>query len=63
MIIGFVPSSQFGGGSVWVYVGIVGGGLLLLGVVIPWLCLRLRKPSWRLAGADVPDAEATGEVA
>ncbi|MFE2164380.1 APC family permease [Streptomyces sp. NPDC059447] len=58
MVIGFVPSSQFGGGSVWTYVGIVGGGLLLLGVIIPWLCLRLRKPGWRN-----PDARATGEAA
>ncbi len=51
MGIGFVPSSQFGGGSVWVYVGIVGGGLLLLGLVIPWLFLKLRKPGWRTAAA------------
>jgi hypothetical protein len=26
---------------------IVGGGLLLLGLLIPHLFLRLRKPSWR----------------
>ncbi|WP_370882316.1 APC family permease [Kitasatospora herbaricolor] len=48
MAIGFVPSSQFGNGSVWVYIAIVGGGLLLLGVIIPYLFLRLRKPSWRM---------------
>ncbi|MFC9325269.1 APC family permease [Kitasatospora sp. NPDC057015] len=48
MVIGFVPSSQFGNGSVWVYIAIVGGGLLLLGVIIPYLFLRLRKPSWRM---------------
>ncbi|WP_457030827.1 APC family permease [Kitasatospora sp. P5_F3] len=47
MVIGFVPSSQFGGGSVWTYIGIVGGGLLLLGVVIPFSFLKARKPSWR----------------
>ncbi|MFC8454553.1 APC family permease [Kitasatospora sp. NPDC057223] len=58
MVIGFVPSSQFGNGSVWVYIAIVGGGLLLLGVVIPYLFLRLRKPSWRM-----PEENATEGVA
>ncbi|MFJ9946955.1 APC family permease [Kitasatospora sp. NPDC091207] len=53
MAIGFVPSSQFGSGSVWSYVAIVAGGLLLLGLVIPYLFLRLRKPSWRS-----PEAQA-----
>ncbi|MFF1870568.1 APC family permease [Kitasatospora herbaricolor] len=48
MAIGFVPSSQFGGGSVWGYIAIVGGGLLLLGLIIPYLFLRLRKPGWRM---------------
>ncbi|BFV56289.1 APC family permease [Kitasatospora sp. CMC57] len=47
LAIGFVPSSQFGGGSVWTYIGIIGGGLLLLGVVIPFTFLKLSKPSWR----------------
>ena len=58
MVIGFVPSSQFGNGSVWIYIAIVGGGLLLLGVVIPYLFLRLRKPGWRM-----PEANATEGVA
>ncbi|WP_051741581.1 amino acid permease [Kitasatospora sp. MBT66] len=53
MAIGFVPSSQFGSGSVWSYVLIVGGGLLVLGLLIPYLFLRLRKPEWRS-----PDAQA-----
>lgn len=49
MVIGFVPSSQFGNGSVRVCIAIVGGGLLLLlGVIIPYLFLRLRKPGRRL---------------
>ncbi|MFG2914771.1 APC family permease [Kitasatospora sp. NPDC048298] len=52
MAIGFVPSSQFGSGSVWTYVEIVGGGLLLLGLVTPALFLRLRKPSWRSPEAE-----------
>ncbi|SEL43727.1 APC family permease [Streptacidiphilus jiangxiensis] len=57
MAIGFIPSSQFGSGNAWAYVGIVGGGLLLLGVVIPFAFLKARKPSWRQ-----PDA-ATDEAA
>ncbi|MFG2820088.1 APC family permease [Kitasatospora sp. NPDC048365] len=47
MVIGFVPSSQFGGGSVWGYVAIVGGGLLILGLIIPFTFLKLSKPEWR----------------
>ncbi|WP_405942629.1 APC family permease [Streptomyces sp. NBC_00207] len=57
MAIGFIPSSQFGGGSVWAYVGIVGGGLLLLGVVIPFAFLKSRKPSWRQPDADAARVE------
>lgn len=53
MAIGFVPSSQFGSGSVWSYVLIVGGGLVVLGLLIPYLFLRLRKPEWRS-----PEAQA-----
>ncbi|MGW2474103.1 APC family permease [Streptomyces sp. NPDC001665] len=51
LTIGFVPPSQFGGGSVGVYVAIVGGGLVVLGLLIPWLFLKLRKPAWRTAAA------------
>ncbi|AWT44766.1 MULTISPECIES: APC family permease [Streptomyces] len=53
LAIGFVPPSQFGGGSVWSYIGIVGGGLVLLGLLIPYAFLRLRRPSWRTQGGDV----------
>ncbi|WP_330241994.1 amino acid permease [Streptomyces sp. NBC_00525] len=51
LAIGFVPPSQFGGGSVGVYVAIIGGGLVILGLLIPWLFLKLRKPGWRTAAA------------
>ncbi|MFB7447123.1 APC family permease [Streptomyces sp. NPDC056194] len=54
LFIGFVPSSQFGSGSVWAYIAIVGGGLLILGFLIPWLFLKFRKPSWRTAAAGAP---------
>ncbi|MFG3348395.1 APC family permease [Streptomyces sp. NPDC048018] len=52
LCIGFVPSSQFGSGSVWLYIAIVGGGLVILGLLIPWAFLRFRKPSWRTAAAE-----------
>ncbi|GAA2716417.1 APC family permease [Actinoplanes palleronii] len=49
LLIGFVPSSQFGGGSVGVYLAIVAGGALGLGLLVPYLFYRLRKPSWKEA--------------
>ncbi|GAB7103152.1 APC family permease [Streptomyces phaeofaciens JCM 4814] len=52
LVIGFVPPSQFGGNSVGAYVAFVGGGLLVLGVLIPWAFLKFRKPSWRMEGGD-----------
>lgn len=47
--ISFVPPSQLGSGSTLGFVLTVGGGILLLGLVIPWLLIRLRKPSWKTA--------------
>jgi glutamate:GABA antiporter len=49
ILISFVPPSQFGGGSPAVFVAIVGGGILLLGAIIPILLVRFRKPSWKVA--------------
>jgi amino acid transporter len=49
--IGFVPPSQFGDGNPWVYVAIVGGGILLLGLLIPAALLWARKPSWQVSAA------------
>ncbi|GAA0461954.1 APC family permease [Streptomyces sp. NPDC046215] len=46
MCIGFVPPDQFGGGPVWRYVLIVGGGLLVLGFLAPLAFLKFRKPHW-----------------
>ncbi|WP_033284098.1 APC family permease [Streptomyces sp. NRRL F-525] len=59
LAIGFVPPSQFGGGSVWSYVGIIGGGLVILGLLIPWAFLKFRKPGWRTE-ASTEDATAGG---
>ncbi|GAA1673506.1 APC family permease [Glycomyces endophyticus] len=56
MLIGFVPSSQFGGGSTLQYVLIVGGGLVVVGLLIPWLFYRFRKPSWKSADPELTEA-------
>ncbi len=52
--IGFVPPSQFGAGSPWVYVLIVGGGMGIVGLLIPYLFYRNRRDSWKL---DVPEGQ------
>ncbi len=52
LLIGFVPSSQFGGDSTFLYVAIVGGGALGLGLLVPFLFYRFRKPSWKVAAAE-----------
>ncbi|MFE6825066.1 APC family permease [Streptomyces sp. NPDC057690] len=51
MVIGFVPPSQFGGGSVWSYVLFIGCGLGILGLLIPWAFLKFRKPGWKTEAA------------
>ncbi|MFJ6727752.1 APC family permease [Streptomyces sp. NPDC091281] len=56
LAIGFVPPSQFGDGSVWSYVLMIGSGLVVLGLLIPWAFLKFRKPGWR-------DPEAAAQVA
>ena len=47
MVIGFVPPAQFSSGSVGVYVLVVGGGLGVIGLLVPALFYLLRKPSWK----------------
>ena len=58
ILISFVPPSQFGDGSPVVFVVIVGGGILLLGAIVPFLLVRLRKPSWQVAPS-TPTKEGT----
>ena len=58
MLIGFVPPSQFGDGSPLTYLLIVGGGLLVVGLLVPFLFYRLRKPSWRNPEAAVIGGES-----
>jgi amino acid transporter len=52
LLIGFIPPSQFSSGNAGVYVLIVGGGALGLGLLVPWLFYRFRKPSWKTAEAE-----------
>jgi glutamate:GABA antiporter len=40
-----------------VYVAFVAGGLLILGLLIPYMFYRFRKPSWKVA-----DPAATAAV-
>jgi hypothetical protein len=48
-LIGFVPPSQFGGGGTSTYILIVGGGVLIIGFLIPGATYAMRKPSWKTA--------------
>jgi amino acid transporter len=57
LLIGFVPPSQFGAGSVGIYVVVVAGGALGLGLLVPFLFYKFRKPSWRTVPTqEVPTA-------
>jgi glutamate:GABA antiporter len=47
LLVGFIPPSQFGSGNGGVYVLIVGGGALGLGLLVPYVFYKLRKPTWR----------------
>lgn len=59
LLIGFVPPSQFGNGSIWAYVGIIGGGLVILGLIVPWAFLKLRKPGWQTAEAATTEGDVS----
>jgi len=56
LLVGFIPPSQFASGNPAVYFAIVGGGALGLGLLVPFIFYRLRKPSWKQpdAGEVVP---------
>lgn len=56
LLVGFIPPSQFGGGSPWIYLLIVGGGALGLGLLVPFLFYRFRKASWKQP-ANADDAQ------
>jgi glutamate:GABA antiporter len=52
LLIGFIPPSQFESGNAGVYFLIVAGGALGLGLLVPFLFYKSRKPSWRIPGAE-----------
>jgi len=54
--IGFVPPSQFGNGNPLVYVLIIALGVGVVGLGIPYLFHRFRRPSWKIVEPDVPVA-------
>jgi amino acid transporter len=58
LLIGFIPPSQFGGGNPWIYFLIVAVGALGLGLLVPYLFYRSRKPSWKTVDTDNVDIEA-----
>lgn len=47
LLVGFIPPSQFESGNGAVYFLIVAGGALGLGLLVPYLFYRFRKPSWK----------------
>lgn len=51
VVIGFVPPSQFESGNTAAYVGLILAGTVLIGLLPPWLFLRLRKPDWQVSEA------------
>jgi hypothetical protein len=52
IVIGFVPPSQFESGSAIAYGALILAGTVLLGLLPPWLFLKLRKPGWKTAEAE-----------
>ncbi len=47
LVIGFLPPSQFGNQNPVTYVVLILAGVLVVGILPPFLLDRLRKPSWK----------------
>ncbi|MBD5786277.1 amino acid permease [Cellulosimicrobium terreum] len=58
LLVGFVPPSQFASGSGGAYILIVAGGALGLGLLVPFLIYRSRKPSWKQPDLAAEDSES-----
>ncbi len=48
LVIGFIPPSQFGHLNPLTYVVLILAGILLIGVLPPFLLHRFRKPGWKI---------------
>jgi hypothetical protein len=51
LVIGFVPPSQFGHLNAAAYVFLILAGILLIGILPPFLLDRFRKPSWKVSSS------------
>jgi amino acid transporter len=56
--IGFVPPSQFGGGSAGMYALLITAGIVIIGLLPPVLLYALRKPGWRTRPRTGAEAES-----
>jgi glutamate:GABA antiporter len=52
LAIGFIPPSQFGHSNPFAYAALILTGVLVIGILPPFLLDRLRKPGWKAAGTE-----------
>src|SRR5262249_20989476 len=62
-LIGFVPPSQFGHSSVVLYALLTLLGIVLTGVLPPFLLYRFRQPEWQTGDTPGQAVSATGAAA
>ncbi|HET6215225.1 MAG TPA: APC family permease [Micromonosporaceae bacterium] len=56
LLIGFVPPSQFGSGGTLRYITIILLGVAIVGLLVPFLFYRFRKPHWKTAPTESEEA-------
>jgi len=54
LLIGFVPPSQYGTSNALSYTLVIVAGILVIGILPPFLLDRLRKPGWKANGDGRP---------
>jgi glutamate:GABA antiporter len=62
-LIGFVPPSQFSSSNPLLYALLILAGIVVLGVLPPFLLYRLRKPSWKAPDSGAPAPAGGGTAA